>query len=107
MLSEEDMKHPSILEHLMEKPLMEAREEAFQEAFQEGIKIGKRESAITNLIEVLEARFDDSDVALFKPVFDAITDLQLLKKLHRTALCAPTFDDVIQTLLDYHRNNKT
>ena len=93
------MKHPSILEHLMEKPL--------QEAFQEGIKIGARESTIENLIEVLKARFDDSDVALFKPTFEAINDLQLLGHLHYIALRAPTFDDVLQTLLDYHRNNKT
>ena len=93
------MKHASILEHLMEKPL--------QEAFQEGIELGKQKSAITNLIVVLEARFDDSDVALFKPTFEAITDLQLLEQLYYTALRAPTFDDVIQTLLDYHRNNKT
>ena len=97
------MKHASILEHLMEKPLQEAREEAFQE----GIKIGKRKRTITDLIAVLDARFDDSDVALFKPTFEAITDLQLLRLLFRTALRAPTFDDVIQTLLDYHRNNKT
>ena len=104
------MKHASILEHLMEQPLMEAREEArkkaFQEAFQEGIQLGARESRIDNLIAVLESRFDDSDVALFKPTFEAITDLQLLRLLFRTALRAPTFDDVIQTLLDYHRNNK-
>ena len=93
------MKHSSILEHLMEEPLMEARKE--------GIKLGEQKRAITNLIEVLEARFDDSDVALFKPTFEAITDLQLLEQLHYTALHAPTFDDVIQTLLDYHRNNKT
>ena len=97
------MKHPSILEHLMEKPLQEARKEAFQE----GIQLGKQKRAITNLIDVLDARFDDSDVALFKPTFEAITDLQLLEQLHYTALRAPTFDDVIQTLLDYHRNNKT
>ena len=101
------MKHASILEHLMEKPLQEARKEAFQEAFQEGIQLGARESRIDNLIAVLESRFDDSDVALFKPTFEAITDLQLLRLLFRTALRAPTFDDVIQTLLDYHRNNKT
>ena len=93
------MKHPSILEHLMEQPLEEARKE--------GIQLGEQKRAIDNLIEVLEARFDDSDVALFKPTFEAITDLQLLEHLHHTALRAPTFDDLIQTLLDYHRNNKT
>ncbi len=94
------MKHASILEHLMEKPLQEAREEAFQE----GIELGKQKSAITDLIAVLDARFDDSDVALFKPTFEALTDLQLLEHLHYTALRAPTFDDVMQTLKDYRNN---
>ena len=85
------MKHPSILEHLMEKPLQEARKE--------GIQLG-----IDNLLDVLDARFQDQDVALYKPIFEAITDLQLLKQLHRTALHAPTFDDVMQTLKDYRNN---
>ena len=102
------MKHACILQDLMEKPLQEAREkarkEARQEAFQEGIKIGKRKVAITNLIAVLEARFDDSDVELYKPIFEAITDLQLLRRLFHTALHAPTFDDVMQTLRDYRKN---
>ena len=95
------MKHACILQHLMEKPLQEARKEAFQE----GIKIGRRKGAIITLMAVLDARFDDSDVELFKPIFEAITDLQLLKQLHRTALRAPTFDDVLQTLRDYRKND--
>ena len=85
------MKHACILQHLMEKPLQEARKE--------GIQLG-----IDNLIAVLEARFDDSDVALYKPIFEAITDLQLLRRLFHTALHAPTFDDVMQTLRDYRKN---
>ena len=89
------MKHASLLQDLMEKPLEEAR----QKARKEGIQLG-----IDNLIEVLDARFQDQDVALYKPIFDAITDLQLLKQLHRTALRAPTFDDVMQTLKDYRNN---
>ena len=89
------MKHASLLQDLMEKPLEEAR----QKARQEGIKLG-----IDNLLDVLDARFQDQDVALYKPIFEAITDLQLLKQLHRTALHAPTFDDVMQTLKDYRNN---
>ena len=95
MLSEEDMKHASLLQDLMEQPLMEAREKARKE----GIQLG-----INNLIDVLDARFQDQDVDLYKPIFEAITDLQLLKQLHRTALRAPTFDDVMQTLKDYRNN---
>ena len=87
------MRRSPILQHLMQQPLEEAR--------QEGIKLG-----IDNLIDVLDARFQDQDVTLYKPIFEAINDLQLLKQLHRTALRAPTFDDVMQTLKDY-RNNGT
>ena len=87
------MRQSSILQHLMQQPLQEARKE--------GIQLG-----INNLMAVLDARFQDQDVALYKPIFEAITDLQLLKQLHRTALHAPTFDDVMQTLKDY-RNNGT
>ena len=79
----------------MEKPLEEAR----QKARKEGIQLG-----INNLIAVLDARFQDQDVALYKPIFEAITDLQLLEQLHRTALHVPTFDDVMQTLKDYRNN---
>ena len=98
IISEEDMRHSSILQHLMQQPLQEAR--------QEGRELGARESSIDHLIEVLDARFDDSDVVLYKPIFEAITDAQLLRLLFRTALRAPTFDDVMQTLKDY-RNNGT
>ena len=91
------MKHPSLLQDLMEQPLEEAR----QKARQEGIQLG-----IDNLLDVLDARFQDQDVALYKPIFEAITDLQLLRLLVRSALHAPTFDDVMQTLKDY-RNNGT
>ena len=89
------MKHASLLQDLMEQPLEEAR----QKARKEGIQLG-----INNLMAVLDARFQDQDVTLYKPIFDAITDLQLLKQLHRTALHAPTFDDVMQTLKDYRNN---
>ena len=89
------MKHASLLQDLMEQPLMEAREKARKE----GIQLG-----INNLMAVLDARFQDQDVVLYKPIFEAITDLQLLKQLHRTALRAPTFDDVMQTLKDYRNN---
>ena len=91
------MKHASLLQDLMEQPLEEAR----QKARQEGIQLG-----IDNLLDVLDARFQDQDVALYKPIFEAITDAQLLRLLFRTALHVPTFDDVMQTLKDY-RNNGT
>ncbi len=98
IISEEDMRQSSIFQHLMQQPLQEAR--------QEGRELGARENSIEILIEVLDTRFDDSDVDLYKPIFEAITDAQLLRLLFRTALRVPTFDDVMQTLKDY-RNNGT
>ena len=100
IISEEDMRHSSIFQRLMEQPLEEAR----QKALQEGRELGVRENAIDNLLEVLDARFHEQDVVLYTPIFEAITDAQLLRQLHHTALRAPTFDDVMQTLKDYRKN---
>ena len=108
IISEEDMRQSSIFQRLMEQPLEEARQKALQEGIQEGIQkgraLGVRETAIDTLLEVLDARFHEQDVALYTPIFEAITDAQLLRQLHHTALRAPTFDDVMQTLKDYQNN---
>ena len=109
------MRHSSIFQHLMQQPLTEARKEARQEGHQEGHQEGRQEGrqegiqegiqlGVDNLIDVLDARFQDQDVDLYKPIFEAITDLQLLRRLFHTALSAPTFDDVMQTLRDYRKN---
>ena len=100
IISEEDMRHSSIFQRLMEQPLEEARKKALQE----GRELGVRENAIDNLLEVLDARFHEQDVVLYTPIFEAITDAQLLRQLLHTALRAPTFDDVMQTLKDYRNN---
>ena len=103
------MKHESLLDRLMEQPLAEARQKAREEARQEGIQkgreLGMRENALDNLLEVLDVRFHEQDVALYTPIFEAITDVQLLRQLLHTALRVPTFDDVMQTLKDYRKNN--
>ena len=114
------MRHSSIFQRLMEQPLTEARQEARQEGIElgieqgreegielgreQGIELGEQKRAAAALIEVLEVRFNEQEVHLFKPTFEALTDLQLLSQLHRTALRAPTFDDVMQTLRGYRNN---
>ena len=108
------MKHESLLERLMEQPLEEARKEArqkaiqegFQEGFQEGRELAARETILDNLLDVLDVRFHEQDVALYTPIFEAITDVQLLRQLYRTAVRAPTFDDVMQTLKDYRKKQR-
>ncbi len=104
IISEEDMRQSSIFQRLMEQPLEEARQKALQEGIQKGRALGVRENALDNLLEVLDARFHEQDVVLYTPIFEAITDAQLLRQLHHTALRAPTFDDVMQTLKDYRNN---
>ena len=100
IISEEDMRHSSIFQRLMQQPLTEAR----QEALQQGIELGEQKRAVAALIAVLDARFHEQEVALFKPTFEALTDLQLLEQLLRTAAQAATFDDVLQTLRGYRNN---
>ena len=94
------MKHSSIFQRLMQQPLTAAR----QEALQQGIELGEQKRAVAALIAVLDARFQEQEVALFKPTFEALTDLQLLEQLLRTAAQASTFDDVMQTLRGYRNN---
>ena len=106
------MKHESLLERLMEQPLAEARQKAIQEGFQEGFQkgmqegraLGTREKAIHSLMAVLDLRFQDCDVQILKPMFEAITDLQLLDQLLLTAVQASTIDEVTRTLVQ-PRNN--
>ena len=107
------MRNSSIFQRLMEQPLEEARKEALQEGIQQGIQkgmqegraLGTRETTLDNLLDVLDVRFHEQNVAIYTPIFEAITDVQLLRQLHHAALRAPTFDDVMQTLKDYRKNN--
>ena len=77
IISEEDMRHSSIFQRLMQQPLTEARLEALQQGREEGIELGEQKRAVAALIAVLDARFHEQEVALFKPTFEALTDLQL------------------------------
>lgn len=96
------MKHESLLDRLMEQPLAEARKEAIQE----GRELGAREAAIHSLMIVLDVRFQDYNMQILKPTFEAITDLQHLDQLLLTAAQASTIDEVTRTLLQ-PRNNGT
>ena len=108
------MKHESLLERLMEQPLAEARQKAIQEGFQEGFQegmqegraLGARENTIHSLMAVLDVRFQDYNMQILKPTFEAITDLQHLDQLLLTAAQASTIDEVTRTLLQ-PRNNGT
>ena len=99
IISEEDVRHSSIFQYLMQKPMEEALQEGIQQGIQQGMELGERKNAVDALMDVLETRFENSDVQLLKPTFESITDLQRLKHLHHTALRAPTLDAVLRTLV--------
>ena len=90
----------------MEQPLTEARQAARQEGIEHGFEHGERKNAVDALMDVLDVRFQDYDVQILKPTFEAITDLQHLEQLLRTAAQASTIDDITRTLVP-HRNNGT
>ena len=100
------MRNSSIFQRLMEQPLTEARQEGHQEGIERGIELGERKRAVDALMVVLDVRFQDYDVQILKPTFEAITDLQHLEQLLRTAAQASTIDDITRTLVP-HRNNGT
>ena len=106
IISEEDMRNSSIFQRLMQQPLTEAREEGIEHGIERGIELGERKNAVDALMAVLDLRFQDHDVQILKPTFEAITDLQHLKQLLRTAVQASTIDDITRTLVP-HRNNGT
>ncbi len=100
------MRNSSIFQRLMEQPLTEARQEGIERGIELGFEHGERKNAVDALMVVLDVRFQDYDVQILKPTFEAITDLQHLEQLLRTAAQASTIDDITRTLVP-HRNNGT
>ncbi len=54
---------------------------------------GERKGAIESLLDVLDVRFQSSEVQTLKPKIESIEELQTLKQLHHAALQAPNFDE--------------
>ena len=56
-------------------------------------KKGERKNAIEDILDVLDVRFQHSDVQTLKPVLESIEQLQQLKQLHREAVQVPSLDE--------------
>lgn len=65
---------------------------------QEGIEQGARETAIENIIAVLNARFPDADVNTVKIALEAMRSLEHLKQLNLNASLTPNFEAFLNTL---------
>ena len=53
----------------------------------------ERKTNIELLLEVLEVRFQHSDVQLLKPTLENIEENQRLRELHRKAVQVPSLDE--------------
>ena len=90
MIVEETMQESPLVEYLTEKATAEAR--------QQGIQQGIKTRALEDIPEMLELRLEPDAANAFKPVLDAIDDLDRLKQLHRAAILANTPEDLQNAL---------
>ena len=54
---------------------------------------GERKNALESLLDVLEVRFQRSDVETLKPTLESIEEIQHLRKLLREAVQVPNLDE--------------
>jgi len=66
------------------------QETSFAQYFSEK---AERKANIENLLEVLEVRFQHSDVQILKPMLENIEENQRLRELHRKAVQVPSLDE--------------
>ena len=73
IISEETMYESSVIQHFTEQ--------------------GERKGTIESLLDVLDVRFQSSEVQTLKPKIESIEELQTLKQLHREALQVSSLDE--------------
>ena len=73
IISEETMYESSVIQHFTEQ--------------------GERKGTIESLLDVLDVRFQSSEVQTLKPKIESIEELQTLKQLHREAVQVPSLDE--------------
>ena len=88
IISEETMQQPSIVEYVA------------PQAREQGIQQGLRESTRKHILEALTLRLQSDVAETFKPVLEAIDDLQRLEQLLRAAILAESPEDFTQALTE-------
>ena len=81
IISEETMYESSVIQHFTEQGI------------KQGIEQGERKGAIESLFDVLDVRFQHSEVQTLKPKIESIEELQTLKQLLREALQVSSLDE--------------
>ena len=68
------------------------------EAHEQGVQQGLRESARKHILEALALRLQPDVAKTFKPMLEAIDDLQRLDQLHRAAILSENPEDFTRVL---------
>ena len=64
-----------------------------EQGIKQGIEQGERKVTIESLFDVLDVRFQHSEVQTLKPKIESIEELQTLKQLHHEALQVSSLDE--------------
>lgn len=84
---EETMQESSVIQHFTEQ----------------GIEQGERKGVLESLLDVLESRFQTSEIHALKPTLEKINEIQHLRELLREAVGVSTLDE-FKRILASNRN---
>ena len=81
IISEETMHESSVIQHFTEQGI------------EQGIEQGERKGVLGSLLDVLESRFQTSEVHTLKATLESIEEIQYLRELLREAVQVSTLDE--------------
>lgn len=81
IILEETMQESSVIQHFTEQGI------------EQGIEQGERKGILGSLLDILESRFQTSEVHALKPTLESIEETQHLRKLLREAIQVSTLDE--------------
>ena len=87
------IRESSFAQYLIEQEIEENKEQWIQQGIEQGIEQGERRSTITDILDVLEIRFDLHETGPLSARIAAIEDLQHLKQLHRAAIQVSSLEE--------------
>ena len=92
---------PELFQKLISEEIMQESpfyEIVLQRGIEQGIEQGARETAIKNILTVLNTRFPESDIRQAATALETIFGIERLDQLLNTALVAATFSDFLRAL---------
>ena len=87
------MHESSVIQHFTEQAFERAFEQAFAQGFAQGFKQGEIKGTFEALLDVLDRRFQSSEVQELRPTLESIKELQTLKHLLGEAVEVGNLDE--------------